>query len=237
MRQKKDCELTELVHVFFFFSCQALRTFNNFSCLALAKPDQSKPSGAWSSLVLLTLAQCLLSCCHLDSDLFCVSQIYDRMSVLLSWYTQQCSHSRVLIWLCPEQPGWPSPVGSCHGLEIATVVPHWISWNNSAEPEQAHIYQVPLNCVVFAADNLRSHSYRLVLVAPGSISSCSSPLITTMTISAGPKTSLSKMWKGEGVLDCVVGPNSSALPAGRHLSWSHHGWSGFPCPLTLGLAM
>ena len=121
--------------------------------------------------------------------------------------------------------------------EIATMVPHWISWNNSIDPEQAHIYHAPLNCVILTANNFRSRSHRLVSLTPGPMSSCSSPLVTTTAISAGPMMSSSKVWKWEHVSDCVADSSSSALPANRHLLWSHHEWSGFPCPLTLGLVM
>ena len=70
--------------------------------------------GAWSSLVLLALGQCLLSCCHFSSDLFCISQLYDciylccfpdvHSSFLIPgkrappWTTWLALSSRVMLW-------------------------------------------------------------------------------------------------------------------------------------------
>lgn len=44
-----------------------------------------------------------------------------------------------------------STTGPFYGLEIAAIVPYWTSWNNSIDPEQAHIHHVPLNSIILTA--------------------------------------------------------------------------------------
>lgn len=130
-----------------FFSCHALRTFNNPASLTLAKSDQSRSSGAWSSLTLLVLGQCLpviLTSCLWP--LQCWPDVWLYICVAFSMCTAICLFRGVQLF--PEQPGKVQPllstVGPLHGVKIAAVAPYWIFWKNSFDPEQATIHHLSL---------------------------------------------------------------------------------------------